>query len=371
VKDRHLTAITPLHLGSAAWAIHRDVLPRVLEAQRLALASGMQVAAAPTAAVSTVPQRAGGSVAVLPLCGVLSPRGSWLSLMLGGGAGGLRGFRASFREALASPDVGAIVIDVDSPGGVISLIPETAEEIRAARGTKPIIAVANTMACSAAYWLAAQADELVCTPSGIVGSIGVYMVHEDYSKWNADFGVDPTYISAGRYKTEGNMDEPLSEGAREDWQAEVDLRYSAFIEDVAAGRGVSAVDVDENFGQGRVFQADPALAAGLIDRIGTIESVVGELLDPSGTAAAAASAGRNALIATVPAPPRAGLLPDDDDEEEEDEQPLCSDCGCSIEASQTQCPDCIAAANADDDEDEDQAALAAEARRRHADLIFD
>jgi hypothetical protein len=66
------------------------------------------------------------------------------------------------------------------------------------------------MAASAAYWIAAQADELVVTPSGFVGSIGTYAIHEDWSKFNEDFGVLPTYISAGKYKTEGNPDEPLS-----------------------------------------------------------------------------------------------------------------------------------------------------------------
>jgi hypothetical protein len=141
-------------------------------------------------------------------------------------AGGLIDFRDAFREALNSPEIQAIVLDVDSPGGYVDLVPETAQEIYDARGEKPIVAVANTTACSAAYWIASQADEVVVTPSGSVGSIGVYMLHEDWSKFNEDFGIDPTYIFAGRYKVDGNPDEPLSDTAREEWQQEVDDLYA-------------------------------------------------------------------------------------------------------------------------------------------------
>jgi hypothetical protein len=93
----------------------------------------------------------GGYVAVIPLTGLITARGSFLSMLFGGG-GGLLDFRDSFREALNSPEVSAIVLDVDSPGGYVDLVPETAEEIYEARGEKPIVAVANTMAASAAYW---------------------------------------------------------------------------------------------------------------------------------------------------------------------------------------------------------------------------
>jgi signal peptide peptidase SppA len=241
---------------------------------------------------------------VIPLTGVLTPRYSFLSYLFGGG-GGLVDFRDAFREALNSPDVGAIVLDVDSPGGLIDLVPETAAEIRDARGTKPIVAVANTMAASGAYWIAAQADELVVTPSGSVGSIGVYMVHEDWSGFNEQQGIQPTYISAGKYKTEGNPDEPLSDEARADWQQEVDDLYAMFVADVAAGRGVTAEQVRDGYGEGRTLLADRALAAGMVDRVDTIETVIGALLVPGSTGGAAARAGRASdRAAAAPRPPR-------------------------------------------------------------------
>jgi signal peptide peptidase SppA len=287
---------TPLTLGRSLWAICRDTLPRIIEAHRAgdrALARLAPRVAAPRAARRTsTTSTAGGAVAVVPLTGVLTPRGSFLSYLFGGSMGGLVEFRDAFREALNSPDVGSIVLDIDSPGGLIDLVPETAQEIADARGAKPIIAVANTMAASGAYWIGAQADEFVITPSGSAGSIGVYMVHEDWSGFNEQQGIKPTYISAGKYKTEGNPDEPLADDALAAWQQEVDDLYTMFVNAVAAGRGVTAQQVRDGYGQGRTPRAVRAIEAGLVDRVDTIEGVIGGLLVPGSSGTAAARAGR-------------------------------------------------------------------------------
>lgn len=238
-------------------------------------------------------------VAIIPLKGILTPRPSLLSILFGGSSGGLLGFRSDLREALGHRDVETIVIDVNSPGGSVSLITETAAEVRAARGDKPIIAVANTMAASAAYAIAAQADEIVVTPSGFVGSIGVYIVHYDFSAMNEAIGVKPTYISAGRYKTEGHEDAPLDEVALAAIQLEVDDFYATFVQDVADGRGVTTEEVRGGYGEGRVLTAQRALTANLVDSIATLEEVVTDRI--SGARAPAgggrASAGRRSIPA--------------------------------------------------------------------------
>jgi len=294
--------LPPLELlGHAAWAIREDTLPRLIEAHRARmtpiLASAMQEATAARRGRARMTQGT-GTVAVVPLSGILTPKPSLISLLFGGG-GGLGEFREGFKEAVRSPDVGAIVLDVDSPGGRVSMIPETAQEIRDARGSKPIVAVANTLAASAAYWLASQADEVVATPSGEAGSVGVYMVHEDYSGWNAQKGVQPTYIAAGQYKTEGNPDEALSVTARTEFQREVDEIHEQFVEDVAQGRGVSTARVREDYGEGRSYRADRARSAGLVDRVATLPSVVSDLLGKSGARARAHSEEERAAIAEL------------------------------------------------------------------------
>jgi capsid assembly protease len=216
-------------------------------------------------------------VAVLSLQGVITPRGSFLSLLFGGGFGGLEGFKADLDDALTDDAVEAIVLDVHSPGGVVSGVPEAAAAVREARGTKPIVASINYLSASAAYWIAAQADEVVIAPSGLAGSIGVYIVHEDWSGANEQAGVIPTYVYAGRYKVEGNFDEPLGDEAREALQREVDDFYALFVDDVAAGRGTTTDAVRTGYGEGRVLTATRAVAEGLADSIGTLNDTVRRL----------------------------------------------------------------------------------------------
>lgn len=227
-----------------------------------------------------------GMVAVLPLYGVVAPRATLMSNISGGTS--LYDFRVAFGDALADPDVAAILIDVDSPGGSTDLVPEMAADIRAARGRKPIVAIANTLAASAAYWLASQADELVVTPSGEVGSIGVFAAHDDVSALQERMGVKTTLISAGKYKVEANPFEPLSADAKAAIQATVDEFYGMFVRDVARGRNVSVQQVRDGFGEGRVVTAKNAVRLGMADRVETYEATVSRMLGatPGGRAKA-------------------------------------------------------------------------------------
>lgn len=227
-------------------------------------------------------------VAVIPLHGVIIPKAGGFSEISGGTS--IERFRAAFREAMARSDVKALVIDVDSPGGMVDQVPEMASEIRAARGQKPIVAVANTQAASAAYWLASQADEVVVTKSARVGSIGVITAHEDESKKAELAGVKTTLISAGKFKTEGNPFEPLSIEAREYVQSMVDGYYAMFVSDVARGRGAPIDAVRAGFGQGRMVGASDAVALGMADRVGTLETVIQASLSERVAAAEAVDA---------------------------------------------------------------------------------
>lgn len=256
------------------WAIRRELLPAVA-----AIATG-RTAGWDLEALKEPEAALGGpqlqqSVAVISMRGVIMPGGGLLSLLFGGG---LNVFRTQLREAVNSDEVGAILIDVNSPGGSIALVTETAAEIRAAAEQKKVVAVANTTAASAAYWLASQASEVVVTPSGRVGSIGVYMIHEDWSGYNERLGIDPTYVFAGKFKVDGNPDEPLSDSAREEFQARVDEGLDEFAGDVAKGRGVTpAVVKGEQFGQGRMLGAKDAVKQGMADRVETLEEAIAKL----------------------------------------------------------------------------------------------
>jgi signal peptide peptidase SppA len=240
-----------------------------------------------------------GSVGVLKLRGVIQPNESFLSWLMFGSGGSLQEFRRDLRACMADDTIKGIVLHVDSPGGRCDLVQETAAEVRAASAVKPIFAVANTSACSAAYHIASQATELSVTPSGYVGSIGIYMLHIDWSGFNAEMGLVYTYVHAGKYKVEGNEDEPLGDEAKAAWQAEVDDIYDRFARDVALARGVpEATARGAEFGDGRVMLARQAVAAGMCDRVETFEQAVDRLRaqvdgsgSPIGSGAAADAAG--------------------------------------------------------------------------------
>lgn len=222
-----------------------------------------------------------GNVAVIRLYGPILPRAEAVKDVSQASAL-MTEFQAAFRSAAADQSVSAIVLDIDSPGGQVDLVPETAAMIfKARRADRPIVAVANTLAASAAYWIASAADEISVTPSGEVGSIGVYTVHEDVSELLAAEGVRVTFISEGPRKVEGNPFEPLGNEARAALQASVRHLYDMFTADVAKGRGVSVSVVkadpesaDAHMGGGRVYPAKQAVKLGMADHVETLDEAI-------------------------------------------------------------------------------------------------
>lgn len=217
---------------------------------------------------------AGAGIAVLPLYGVVTQRGNMVDDISGPGSTSTQKFTSALRQVLADDTVGQILIDIDSPGGSVYGVAELAAEIVKARAQKPVVAVANSLAASAAYWIGCSAGEFYVTPGGEVGSIGVWQAHFDYSKALEEEGVKPTLISAGKFKVEGNPYVPLDPEAQAFMQSRVDDYYNAFIKAVAKGRGVSVGEVRDGMGEGRVLGADAALAAKMVDGIATFDDVL-------------------------------------------------------------------------------------------------
>ena len=220
----------------------------------------------------------GGGIAVLPLYGVITQRGNMIEDVSGPGSVSTQKFAAALRQALADESVSQILIDIDSPGGSVYGVAELADEIVAARAQKPIVAIANSLAASAAYWIGCSASEFYVTPGGEVGSIGVWQAHFDYSQALAAEGVTPTLISAGTYKVEGNPYAPLDPEAQAFMQSRVDDYFLTFSKAVAKGRGVPIAQVRNGMGQGRVLGADAALEQNLVDGIVTLDEAIRKML---------------------------------------------------------------------------------------------
>ena len=220
---------------------------------------------------------AGAGIAVLPLYGVITQRGNMVDDISGPGSTSTQKFTSALRQVLADDTVAQILIDIDSPGGSVYGVSELAAEIMKARTQKPVVAVANSLAASAAYWIGCAAGEFYVTPGGEVGSIGVWQAHFDYSKALEDEGVKPTLISAGKFKVEGNPYVPLDLEALSFMQSRVDDYYNAFAKAVAKGRGLTVNDVREGMGEGRVLGADAALAAKMVDGVATFDEVLAKI----------------------------------------------------------------------------------------------
>ena len=177
--------------------------------------------------------------------------------------------RNSVKRALADPTARTIDLVIDSPGGSVLGLPETADVIHAANRVKPVRAFVTGIAASAAYWLASQASTITLTPSGEVGSVGVLDVHADISKALENSGVKLTAVTAGEHKVERAPFTPLSDDAKSHMQSSVNAWYGDFLGAVRRGRG-ARVSASSNYGGGRMLHSREALSAGMVDFISAL-----------------------------------------------------------------------------------------------------
>lgn len=243
----------------------------------------------------------GSGVVVLPLVGILTPRDSFAT-WLGFGTN-VTAFINQLSAATADPSVRSIVVLVDSPGGMVGMVPEAAAAMRAARARKPVIVSVAGMAASAAYWIASNGTRLEATPSATLGSIGVFAERVSLVRRLHQDGIDVAVVSAGKYKAEGHEAIAMSAAERAALQVRVDETNAVFVGDVAAGRRVSAATVTEQFGQGRVVSATTARAVGMIDRVATVDETFAAVVSPE--AAATVAQQRRELAQASAAPLRA------------------------------------------------------------------
>ncbi|MDR3401946.1 MAG: S49 family peptidase [Chthoniobacter sp.] len=221
------------------------------------------------------PYRAEKGVAMIPVLGSLVNRGAWIGA--NSGMTSYEGLAFQLDQAAADPEVRSIVLDMDSPGGEAVGAFEIADKVRNVAKSKPVVAVINGMAASAAYGIAAAATKIMISPSGVAGSIGVVLMHADYSVALDKKGIKPTLIHAGAHKVDGNPYEPLSTGVRADLQAEVDQFYSMFVSSVARGRGGRMTEKSIRATEARTFIGQKAIDAGVADQIGDIAGALAEL----------------------------------------------------------------------------------------------
>ena len=213
-------------------------------------------------------------VAVIPVIGTLVNRGAWLGS--NSGETSYEGLKYQVAAAVADPKATSILLDIESPGGEAVGAFEMAAAIRDASTKKPVVAVVNGMAASAAYAIASGASKIITTDTGVAGSIGVVMLHADFSRQLDKQGITPTLLFAGAHKVDGNPFEPLPDGVRADLQREINQFYDMFVQTVADGRqNMSAAAIRGT--EARVYIGAEAVNIGLADQVGTFESALADL----------------------------------------------------------------------------------------------
>jgi signal peptide peptidase SppA len=219
----------------------------------------------------------GGGVGVVSLYGPMFPKANLMTAL--SGATSLEAFRSDLQMLANDDSVKQIVIDFNTPGGSADMVSETGDYIKQIAADKPVYGIANTAALSGGLWLLSQCTKCYATPSGQVGSLGVYNTHVDQSEQNRMRGIKVTYISAGKFKTAGNPDEALTPEAKQYRQEHVDVLYEDFKTAVADGRNQTVDYVEENFGQGKILTPKIAKEVGMIDEIMSMDSLLGNLVN--------------------------------------------------------------------------------------------
>jgi len=213
-------------------------------------------------------------VAIIGICGIIVPQESednddW-------GLISCERIRSDLRAALSDDGVRQIVLSISSPGGSVIGLDETAAAICAARSVKPVTAFSLGMTCSAAYYLASQANEFCVSKDSINGSIGCYSAMYDYSKMYEKAGIKVDVIRCGEMKGAGTPGTPITDAMREELQRIIQIYYDQFIDAVCRGRNIPRAKALA-LGDGRVYVGAATIAAGLADKVDTFDGVLARL----------------------------------------------------------------------------------------------
>lgn len=261
--------------GVTAWAIRREWLDNIragyaaaFDPARLAITFDESDRALNAAGIEML-----GDIAVINISGAISRYDDFWNWYFGGSS--VEGIDSALAAALESPRVSGILLRVNSPGGVADGISELAGKIKVASKAKPLVAYVDGDSCSAAYWLTSAAPKIVVNNIGWVGSVGAYYSFLDTKKADAMEGLREIKIISSQ--SPKKVLDPATKEGEEAYQIQVDDLAQVFIEDVARNRGTTVENVLSNYGQGDVMIGTKAVALGMADKVGTLETAIAEL----------------------------------------------------------------------------------------------
>jgi protease IV len=178
------------------------------------------------------------------------------------------------RQHRENPNVKAVVIRINSPGGVVGPTQEVYDQlVRLRKAGKPVVASLGAVAASGGYYIAVGADQIYANPGSLTGSIGVIMQMANVDALMKKVGVDYVVVKAGQFKDIGNISRPMTADERRVLQTLLDDVHGQFIDAVAAGRKLPREQVVQ-FADGRVFSGSQALSLKMVDALGGLEDAV-------------------------------------------------------------------------------------------------
>lgn len=213
--------------------------------------------------VERKPYQVSGRIAVIPVSGTLVSKASYLSSY--SGMTGYNTIIGLLGKAVHDPDVDGILLDMDTPGGMVAGAFDCADNIARMREIKPIWALANDMNCSAGQLIASAASHRLITQTARTGSIGVLMAHSNYSGQLQQDGIEITLLHSGAHKVDGNIYEKLPEDVRKKMQTAIDATRQMFADKVAQYTGLSVEEVLAT--EAAVYSGADALEVGLADEL--------------------------------------------------------------------------------------------------------
>ncbi|WP_051311693.1 S49 family peptidase [Zooshikella ganghwensis] len=260
----------PLLMNPGYARIFFGALAERLKLQSLTLADGEQLLLADLKASAANYQarerklyQIQDGIAVIPVEGTLTHRYGYLNPY--SGMTGYDGIQTKLDTALEDDDVRGILLDINSPGGSANGCMDLADAVYEARQIKPIWALVDEQATSAAYAIASGANHVIAPRTAQTGSIGVIMAHVDQSKAHEKLGIHVTFIHAGAHKADGNAYQPLPDGVKERFQQEIDSLYTLFVDTVARNRQLETSAIRKT--EAAIYSSKQAKEMGLIDQI--------------------------------------------------------------------------------------------------------